>query len=82
MTLHGGTAGVCKAWLVQAFPVYILQGKHFGSSLGKPIFADEEVSDLAAMYGHSALSQSMDDFMRKVRIAVPARRHSSNGELS
>lgn len=57
---------------VQAFPEYILQGKHFAHSVGKPIFADEEVSALDMLYGHTSHPQSMDHFMKKVCLKVPS----------
>ena len=53
---------------MQAFPEFIVQGKHFCYSLDKPIFADEEVSSPEMMYGHASHQQSMDTFMKKVRI--------------
>ena len=52
---------------VQAFPEFIMQGKHFAHSVDKKIFSDEEVTSLDSMYGRTSKVQSMDDFMSKVR---------------
>lgn len=61
--------------LVQAFPEFILQGKHFCHSVGRPVFADEEVSALDMMYGHTSHPQPMEHFMKKV--CLPADQRSS-----
>lgn len=51
---------------MQAFPEFLLQGKHFAYSLHAPFFADEESSALVTLYGGTAHPQPLDDWMQKV----------------
>ena len=62
-----GVRGDCSEGLLQEFPEFLAQGKHFAHSRGRPIFAEEEDSTLEGLYGHTSKPQSLEAFLEKVR---------------
>lgn len=53
-------------YILQAFPEYLLQLRHFALSVDKDIFADHEETSLDELYCHTDQARALKNIINKV----------------